>query len=140
MLFELLGREREAFIRDLADSPFVCVIEGIHNQLSIDRDGFLFGVVEIDSPAKTARGRLARLVVHGGGPDYHHFHRLLEDRLFILVVSHPGKFAGEIRQRRLTASSGQKEPCQQQPAKTEAIHRIVLDRHETGLGLVDRRL
>jgi hypothetical protein len=138
MLFELLGREGEAFVRDLAGSLFVRVIESIHDQLSIDRDGFFFGVVEVDSPAKAARRCLARLRVHRWGPDHHHLHRLLEDRLFILVVSHPGKFAGEIGQRRLAAARGQEERGQQQPAKTDAIHGIVLDRYGTSLGLVDR--
>jgi hypothetical protein len=109
VLAELLGRECEALVRDLAGSLLVRVVKGVHDQLAVNRNGFLFGVVEVDSPAKTARRNLARLGVHGGGPDHDHLRWLLEDRLLVLFVSHPGKLVREIGERRFAATSCQEE-------------------------------
>jgi hypothetical protein len=127
VLFELLGGEREALIRDLAGRLFVRVVKGVHDQLSVNRDGFLFGVVEIDSSAKSARRHLARLRVHGGGPDNYHLRRLLEDGLLLLVIPHPGELFGEIGKRRFAAPCGQEEHRQHQAATKRHVHRIVLD-------------
>lgn len=111
MFFELLGREREALVRDLTGSFFMRVIEGIDNQFSVNRNGFLFGVIEVDSSPETARRRLARLRVHRGGPDHHDLRRLLKNGLFVLSISDPRKFPREIRKRRFAAARGQEQRC-----------------------------
>jgi len=74
MFRELLWCVRELALRNVAISIGLAVVVSIDDQLPLDRNGLVFGVIEVDSPAQAARRLLPCLIQNRGTPDHRHFH------------------------------------------------------------------
>lgn len=69
MLGELFRGEDKLAGRHLGGLPIQRILVGVYDQLSGDRHRFVLGVVEVQSSAEAADGRLSHLGVERIGPD-----------------------------------------------------------------------
>lgn len=113
VLGELLRRKNELAAGRLGWLAILRIIVAIDDQLALDGHGLVLRVVEVQPPAESASWPLARLGVHGLGPDGDHPHRkfvlalldfliLAGDRQLVRDRAQPGEFhalaAGEERE------------------------------------------
>lgn len=70
VLGELLGCKGIFAVGSLTFGAMLTIVIAIDDQLSLDRHGFIRGIVEVDSPAKPARRLLAGRIEHRRRPDH----------------------------------------------------------------------
>jgi hypothetical protein len=69
VLGELLRREGELAAGSIGWTAVLRIVVGVHDQLAFDGHRLVLGVVEVQPATEASGRRLARLTVHGIGPD-----------------------------------------------------------------------
>jgi len=113
MLGELLGSKGVFTVGCLVRGAGSGVVVGIDDELTLDRDGSIAGVVKIDPAAKSASGWLPGLIENRGSPDGRHLYWRGEFAFLELGGVAPEPVFGPSGRYRLTARKSKRQESEE---------------------------